>query len=75
MTDFKLGTAQEMILKQFAKKLSKEGISQLIIDISENGEFNINAVYSEDERKTVISTDTYRFLTDYVKNNKPKTTL
>lgn len=67
-----LGIANELLLKSVAKKLAREGIKQLIIDITGNGEFNIDTVYSQDDRKTVVNTETYRYLTDFFNSNKPK---
>jgi hypothetical protein len=56
---------QETMLKTAFQKFAKEGVKQLIIDIGENGEYNIDTVFTGDEKKTVVSTETYRFLTDF----------
>lgn len=54
--------ANDLILKTVMKKLAKDGVKQVIIDIANDGEYNMTTVFLEDERQTVVNTDTYRFL-------------
>ena len=60
----------EILMKGYFKKIHKEGINQLIIDFNKDGEFILTPVSFSDERKTVVTTETYRFLLDFFNKNK-----
>ena len=66
-----MNAIQKALFKTMAKKAYKEGVRALVIELKEDGDYDVNSMGESDE-KIIVSRKTHEFLLDFYQENKSK---